>query len=279
MGKYASKVVEQAKAWLGYKESDGTHKQIIDLYNAQKPLPVGYKVTYTDAWCATFVSAVAVKLGYTDIIPPECSCLRMIDLFKAKGIWVEDESRTPNAGDIVFYDWQDNGVGDNKGGADHVGIVEKVENGKITVIEGNYSKSVKRRTISVNAKQLRGYGVPKYDAEPTAEVEPTAPTTTKSIDELAKEVIIGKHGSGKARKESLGSLYNEVQARVNEMLAEKTEKTEETTRYHVVVRGDTLWGIAKQYLGDGGRYPEIVKLNGLKSTVIFANQRLKIPKK
>ncbi len=63
MAKYASKVVEQAKAWLGYKESNGTHKTIIDVYNSHKPLARGYKVKYTDAWCATFVSAVAVKLG------------------------------------------------------------------------------------------------------------------------------------------------------------------------------------------------------------------------
>ena len=73
-------VVETAKEYLGCKESDGSHKKIIDLYNSQKPLPVGYKVTYTDAWCATFVSAMAVKLGLTDIILPECSCSRMIAL-------------------------------------------------------------------------------------------------------------------------------------------------------------------------------------------------------
>ena len=64
-------VVNQAKAWLGYNEADGSHRAIIDLYNTQNPRPRGYKVTYTDAWCATFVSAVAVKLGYTRIIPTE----------------------------------------------------------------------------------------------------------------------------------------------------------------------------------------------------------------
>ena len=67
-------VVNQTKAWLGYNEADGSHRAIIDLYNTQNPRPRGYKVTYTDAWCATFVSAVAVKLGYTRIIPTECSC-------------------------------------------------------------------------------------------------------------------------------------------------------------------------------------------------------------
>ena len=98
-------------------------------------------------------------------------------------------------------------------------------------------------------------------------------STTKSIDELAQEVLDGKHGSGEARKASLGNLYNEVQAKVNELLKNKT------TRVHTVVKGDTLWAIAKKYLGNGGRYPEIMKLNGLKSTTLHANQKLKIPNK
>ena len=165
MAKYASKVVEQAKAWLGLKESDGSFKPIIDTYNAHKPLARGYKVKYTDEWCATFVSAVAIKLGYTDIMPTECSCTKMIELLKKLGAFVENDAYVPKPGDIMFYDWQDNGVGDNKGSADHVGIVEKVEGNTITVIEGNYSQSVKRRNIAVNGKYIRGYGVPKYDKE------------------------------------------------------------------------------------------------------------------
>jgi hypothetical protein len=171
MSKLASKVVEQAKAWIGRKESDGSHKEIIDVYNSHTPRARGYKVSYTDPWCATFVSAVAVKLGYTDIMPTECSCNKMIELYKKLGVWVEDENRTPNPGDILFYDWEDNGKGDNKGNSDHVGIVEKVSGGNITIIEGNYSNSVKRRTLKVNGKYIRGYAVPKYDSEakPTAE--------------------------------------------------------------------------------------------------------------
>lgn len=175
MSRYASKVVEQARAWLNRKEGSTGHKEIVDIYNAHKPRARGYKVKYTDAWCATFVSAVAVKLGYTDIIPTECSCPKMIEKLKKLGAWVEDENRTPNPGDIIFYDWQDTGKGDNLGAADHVGIVEKVADGKITVIEGNHDGTdadridgVERRVITVNARYIRGYGVPKYDAPPAA---------------------------------------------------------------------------------------------------------------
>ena len=165
MSKYASKVVGQAQAWLGRKESDGTHKEIIDVYNSHKPLARGYAVKYTDAWCSTFVSAVAIKLGYTDIIPTECGCEKHIQLFKNIGAWIEDENRVPNAGDIIFYDWEDNGAGDNRGNSDHVGIVEKVSGSTITVIEGNINNAVGRRSLQVNGRYIRGYGVPKYNVE------------------------------------------------------------------------------------------------------------------
>ena len=187
MGRYASKVVEQAKAWLGLKESDGSYKVILDTYNSQKKLPRGYRMTTKDPWCATFVSSVAIKLGYTDIMPTECSCNKMIELYKKLGTWVENENRTPNPGDILFYDWEDSGKGDNTGRSDHVGIVEKVSGGKITVIEGNYSNSVKRRTLSVNGKYIRGYGVPKYDAENVK------PTNTEEV--CTVEVNVLKKGS------------------------------------------------------------------------------------
>lgn len=169
MAKLASKVVKQAQAWLGLKESDGSFKKIIDIYNGHPPLARGYKLKYTDAWCAGFVSAVSINLGYTDIIPTEVGCGKMIDLFKKLGEWVENDAYTPKPGDVIFYDWDDSGSGDNTGGSDHVGIVEKVSGGKITVIEGNYSNAVKRRTLSVNGRYIRGYGVPKYDAESASE--------------------------------------------------------------------------------------------------------------
>lgn len=168
MAYYRKNVVDQAKAWLGRKESDGSHKKIIDVYNRHKPLARGYAVKYTDAWCATFVSACAIKCGYTAIIPTECGCNPMIALFKKINRWKEADGYVPSPGDIIFYDWNDNGKGDNTGVPDHVGVVEKVSGNRITIIEGNYANRVMRRYISVNARYIRGYGVPEYDAyEPT----------------------------------------------------------------------------------------------------------------
>ena len=237
MGKYASKVVEQAKAWIGKNEADGSHKEIIDIYNAHKPLARGYAVKYNDAWCATFVSAVAIKLGYTDIIPTECGCPCMITLMQNMGIWVEEDSHVPNSGDIIFYDWQDSGSGDNRGGADHVGIVEKVVGTTIHVIEGNYSDSVKRRYINVNGVYIRGYGVPKYDAEGAVDKPVEEPVTeTKTIIQLAREVLKGKWGNGSARKANLtaaGYDYNAVQKEVNR-LCNSSKKSNEAIAKEVI---------------------------------------------
>lgn len=165
----AQKIVQLAQSWVGKNKADGSYKEIIDIYNAQVPLPVGYKVKYTDQWCATTVSALAVSLGYTDIIPPECSCPRMITLFQKIGSWDENDARVPNPGDIIFYNWQASTTGDDRGGADHVGIVEKCQNGEITVIEGNYHNAVSRRHIKVDDRYIRGFGVPKYTENESSE--------------------------------------------------------------------------------------------------------------
>lgn len=185
MGKNANTILNIARNWIGRKESNGTHKEIIDVYNNHKPLARGYRVKYTDSWCATFVSACAIKANYIDIIPLECSCNQMIKKFQSMGRWTEDDAHVPHLGDIIFYDWQDNGVGDNKGSSDHVGIVEKVENGKITVIEGNKSDAVARRVLNVNGRYIRGFGCPAYDnsthvTTPTPSATPSKPSSYDS---------------------------------------------------------------------------------------------------
>ncbi len=181
MAKTRTALVAQAQAWIGKKEADGSHRAIIDVYNAHRPLARSYKVTYTDAWCATFVSACAIKTGMTDLIPTECSCYYMILGFQKLGRWQENDAYVPKPGDVIFYDWQDSGVGDNTGVADHVGIVEKVSGTTITVIEGNYFNSVKRRTLSVNGRYIRGYGLPAFEADTSAKPIAADTAVTKSV--------------------------------------------------------------------------------------------------
>lgn len=155
-------VVGIATAWLGIKGGSPEHHAIVDIYNSHKPLARGYALKYTDAWCSGFASAVAIAAGLTDIIPTEVGCEEQIKLFQRMGRWVEDDAYVPLPGDLIFYDWEDKGQGDNRGYSDHVGIVEKVEGNTVTVIEGNKGNTVARRSLKVNGRYIRGYGVPDY---------------------------------------------------------------------------------------------------------------------
>lgn len=167
MGVTAKQVLDIARSYIGCKESNGSHKKIIDLYNSHKPLARGYAVQYRDAWCDTFVSAVAIKAGAVGLIGTECGCEEHISIFKNKGIWIEDGKITPKPGDIILYNWDDN-TQPNDGYSDHIGYVEEVSGGTITVIEGNYNNAVGRRTIRVGHGNIRGYARPKYAAESSA---------------------------------------------------------------------------------------------------------------
>lgn len=305
------KIVSIAVGWLGCKESDGTHKKIIDVYNSHKPLARGYAVKYTDAWCSTFASAVAIKAGLTDIIPTECGCEKHTELFKKLGAWVEDDAYTPKAGDYIFYDWDDNGVGDTKGYADHIGIVVSVSGTSMKIIEGNISNAVGYRNIKVNAKYIRGYGVPNYASKATEEekeeakpVTPTTPSTpTEDLEYNVGDLVqftgclhytsSYKSGVAKACKAGVAKVTgiskgqphpyhlkavagkgSTVYGWVNASdIASKATSTKAKT--YKVVRGDTLSKIAKQY---GTTVDTLVKLNGIKNkNLIYVGQIIKLP--
>lgn len=208
-------ILEKARALIGIKEGSKEHKNVIDTYNKQDKLPQGYKVKYTDSWCATFISYLFLicKLNFCF----ECSCTRMIELAKKMGIWVEDDKFVPKMGDCVLYDWQDSGSADCKGTPDHIGIVENVTNaGIITVIEGNFHDAVGRRRISVNGRYIRGF---IKSSDICNKVKKKA--VTKSV---VDEVIAGKWGAGETRKkrlEAAGYDYETVQKKVNAKLKNK----------------------------------------------------------
>ena len=161
------KVVATAKAWIGYNEADGSHRKIVDVYNSHRPLARGYALKYTDAWCAGFVSAVAIKCGLTDIMPTEVGVGNMIDLYRRLGRWKEQDSYVPSPGDVIMYAWGDSGAGDCQSGASHVGIVVSCDGKTITVIEGNNHNAVGYREIAVNGRYIRGFGLPDYASKAT----------------------------------------------------------------------------------------------------------------
>lgn len=210
-------MVAKMRSWIGKNEADGSFREIIDIYNSHTPRARGYKLQYSDEWCAGTVSAAAIATGNTNAVPLEVSCHYMIEGAKAKGIWVENDSYVPQGGDIILYDWQDSGIGDNTGNPDHVGVVEYTSGGIIHVIEGNNGEKVARRELSVNGRYIRGFIVPKY-SDNVAPSGGVTPTVSGTIDELARRVIAGEFGSGDARKNALGDKYTAVQERVNEIL-------------------------------------------------------------
>lgn len=156
------KLVKTAEDYLGCNEADGSHEKIIDLYNSHEPLAMDYTVQYTDSWCSTFVSAMAIQCGLTEIIPTECGCERHIGLFQEIGRWVEEDHAIPLPGDLVFYDWDMKKYGESTGWSDHVGIVVGTKWPFVKVIEGNKDDMVTYRVILLNDIQIRGYAKPDY---------------------------------------------------------------------------------------------------------------------
>lgn len=145
-GRRAQDVLNVMRSWIGYSEANGKFRQIIDLYNSYLPLARGYAVQYTDEWCDTAVSAAAIQAGCVDLIGTECGCEKHIEIFKEKGIWIEDGTIVPLPGDIILYNW-DCQAQPNDGYSDHIGYVESVSGQMITVMEGNYNEEVAGEVI------------------------------------------------------------------------------------------------------------------------------------
>lgn len=188
VGITAKELLDTARSYIGYRESNGSHKKIIDIYNSYTPRARGYKVQYTDQWCDTFVSAMFIKLNAVDLIGgTECGVEEHVKLFKKAGIWIEDGTITPRPGDIIVFNWGQN-YQPNDGYSDHIGFVEAVSGSTITTIEGNYKDSVGRRRIAVGHGNIRGYARPKYSeaAESTtpAHATPVVTPVTHSMVRL-----------------------------------------------------------------------------------------------
>ena len=169
--------INQMRSYIGARDGNAKHKEIIDTYNSYLPHPRGHVLTINDAWCAATTSAAAIALGYTDIIPIECSCGKILEIAKQRGIWQERDDYKPAPGDLILFDWEDNGVGDCVGAPNHIGAVEKTEDGFIYCIEGNNGATVgecKRTRYKINNKYIRGFVCPRYDAESV----PTEPAET-----------------------------------------------------------------------------------------------------
>lgn len=186
-------VCQIARGWLGARQGDATHRAIIDIYNRRRPAG-SYQMTYSDPWCAAFVSAVGMAAGLEGLLLPEVSCDRMIALYRTAGRWIEDDNYLPGTGDLIFYDWDDSGYGDNTGSSDHVGIVFDADERNITVIEGNKGaeRVVGYRTIPRNGQYIRGFAVPDYAADSVGADAPGGPELSEPAADAPETPAEGK---------------------------------------------------------------------------------------
>lgn len=243
MGVTAQDVLNVMRSWLGYSEANRKYIEILNTYNSHKPLARGYAIKPHDEWCDATVSAAAIKAGAVDLIGTEVGVERHVDIFKAKGIWIEDGSITPQTGDVIVFNW-DGTSQPNNGYSDHIGYVESVSGGVITTIEGNSGEAVRRKTYRVGQACIRGFARPRYAQSSQKPVQPSKPAQ-KDLTTIAKEVISGAWGNGddrKARLESAGYSYSAVQQEVNRLLC-GTSKPQLKPVAQVakeVLRGD--WG-------------------------------------
>ena len=212
-----AKIVAVAKSYIGTCGGSSAHADILHYFNSVKPM--GYTAHKSDPWCAEFASACAIqafgKTAAKKFFPLSAACTYIINKAIEMNIWVESDKYIPEAGDWILYDWNDSGKGDNKGQPDHVGIVEYYKAGYIHVIEGNMGAEpgkCGRRKLRIDGRYIRGFVTPDYDR---------IRVNKKSNEDIAKEVIAGKWGNGRERKEKLvaaGYDYNKIQAIVNKLV-------------------------------------------------------------
>ena len=155
------RILRAAASLVGVRGGSAAHHQLVNDYNSVRPLPVGYAVKNSDDWCDIFVTTVFQREGLSGLIGRECGVERHIQIFKRLGIWNEDGSSTPKAGDIITFNWDQNSQ-PNNGFADHIGIVESVSNGFIHTIEGNSNDQVRRNTYRIGHGNIRGFASPRY---------------------------------------------------------------------------------------------------------------------
>lgn len=200
-----NKLVEVAETYLGvYGEG---LKELVDYYN-EHCLPLveptrKYKMNVGESWCAMFTSVVAHKAGFNaDEFPFEVSVYFQYMVALERGIFSNSYGDS-EVGDLVIYDWL------GLGGCDHVGIITNKEDGVLTVIEGNYSNTVKYRTVKATSRAIKGYvrlSIGNVGVEATR------------LENLVKLVLGGFLGDGSERVKALGADYYKVQDMVNKIL-------------------------------------------------------------
>lgn len=206
MAKTSKEYLDTGKKYLGAKEGSSKHRKIVDMFNSCKLKT--FPISYSDAWCSAFISAMAIECGCTDIIPISANCDEMYKKGVVMGIAIPKDKWIPKIGDIVFYDWNLNGE------LDHVGVVETMSKNIIHVLEGNKNDSVAYRDINYKNATITKIIRPRYKTV-------SKKKSYKNYCDTAIRVINGYYGNGDERENKLekeGYSYKKVQAIVDILL-------------------------------------------------------------
>lgn len=206
MAKTSKEYLDTGKKYLGAKEGSSKHRKIVDMFNSSKLKT--FPISYSDAWCSAFISAMAIECGCTDIIPISANCDEMYKKGVVMGIAIPKDKWIPKMGDIVFYDWNLNGE------LDHVGAVDTMSKNIIHVLEGNKNDSVAYRDINYKNATITKILRPRYKTV-------SKKKTYKNYCDTAIKVINGYYGNGDDRKKKLekdGYSYEKVQGIVDILL-------------------------------------------------------------
>lgn len=282
-GVSVQQMIDKAYSMLNHDE----HPDRCDIMDWYKGFSVAINAV---ACCCAGMMYLFYKAGILGLIPggkvADCGSLCR-NFYKAGQLHGPKEVKP---GDLVIFSWSKekstywpaSALGYNT--LEHVEYCVAVDSNTIKCIGANNGgtecddyqlKTRQKANISCCCR-------PKYSAASSGSATTTttpATTAKKSVAAIAQEVIDGKWGNGDDRKKKLtasGYSYAAVQAKVNEILKGSTSSSTST---YTVKRGDTLYGIALNKLGSGSRYTEIMKLNGLTSSLIHPGKVLKIPRK
>ena len=185
---WAENVVLIAQSQMGYQESrknfrfadDGTTRKGYTRYGAW------YGNEYGD-WCAMFAAFCIRYAGIpAEQMPVNSGCAAWISELKNAGMYVESQTKQPKSGDLVFFDL------DQDGSADHVGIVEKVqESGTLKVVEGNSADMVKENEWATEDAKILGYGL--IPENPLLQTQKEVKTEEKAAEEMAADAEEPEH--------------------------------------------------------------------------------------
>lgn len=204
-----SRIIEIANEYLGVNKAGRI--SLINYYNNNCFQLVDrnrrYRMTPDDDWCMMFCSVVGHRAGYgKDNFPYEVSVYYAVQKAREQGLYTADKTGL-RIGDIVVYDWG------YRGGYNHVGFITEITDDHFKVIEGNYSNTVKIRTVKRSSKALQGF-ILLDRLDPESEIK----ADTVDYDKLVTDVLKGLYGNGDERIKKLGKHYSEVQRRINELL-------------------------------------------------------------